>query len=569
VPTLCELLLVAILSLSLAVGPQTAPTQAPPAQTAPPQATPAPPAAAQPPDIVFHTTTRLVQVNVVAHDKDGKPVGDLKKEDFSVTEKGKPQEIAFFSVDRSDKAPSDVPKLPPHIFSNQLAQRAGVPSSVTVILLDSLNTNITDQTYARKAVIDFLLQLQPSDHVAIYRLSSQLQILHDYTTDAADLIKRLQESRAEILPGADASEGSGFDIGPILNPGGGRGAAAMFYMNDRILRSLTAMEIIANHLASVQGRKNLVWVSDGFPLMIGGVMSPQQQTYTTEVERTERALNNADVSVYAVDARGLTPPRQASAAQAPRAPSMGGSGKNRMPAAPRGGGGGGGGGSISNRRDSMIELADRTGGRAYYNTNDLSHAIREAVGDSEINYTLGYHPTDTEMDGKFREIKIKVDRPGVNVRYRKGYLALGPASQDPKARNDELASAVWSPLDATGLPVNARVDFVEKPDPNSVHVLVQVDPSGLTIEAKDGRYVGKVDVIMVQKDDRGAQVGKSSNDTLDLNLKPETYEKVLKQGLAYQKTFPRESSASTLRLVVRDSATGAIGSLTVAYNDIK
>jgi hypothetical protein len=98
---------------------------------------------------------------------------------------------------------------------------------------------------------------------------------------------------------------------------------------------------------------------------------------------------------------------------------------------------------------------------------------------------------------------------------------------------------------------------------------VQVEAAGLTLEQKDGRHVGKVDVIMAQKDDRGAQVGKGSNDTLDLNLKPETYEKVLKQGLVYQKTFLRESSASTLRLVVRDSATGAIGSVTVPYKEIK
>jgi VWFA-related protein len=576
VPANLNLLLIAILTLSLTGPPtQTAPTAKQldreetnkPTQTAPELSATQP--AQAPPDIVFRTTTRLVQVNVVVHDKDGKPVGDLKKEDFSITEKGKPQEIAFFSVDNLDKAPADVPKLPPHIFTNQLAQRAGVPSSVTVILLDSLNTNFADQTHARTAVIDFLLQLKPSDHVAIYRLSSQLQVLHDYTTDAADLIKRLQASRAEILPQSDVSEGSGFDLGPILGMGGGRGQAAAFYTNDRILRSLSAMEIIANHLASVQGRKNLVWVSDGFPLAIGSVMGPpsqEQRTYAVEIERTERALNNADVSVYAVDARGLSAPRQFSAAQSARAPSpsMSGSGKNRIPAPPRAASQ-----PISNRRDSMIELADRTGGRAYYNTNDLTNAIREAVGDSEINYTLGYHPANTEMDGKFREIKIKVDRSGVNVRYRKGYLALGPATEDSKAIKEEMSSAVWSPLDASALPVTARVDFVNTPQPNMVHVLVQVDPTGLTLELKDGRYVGKVDVIMAQKDDRGNPVGQGAADTLSLNLKPETYAKVMKDGLVYQKTFPKESSASNLRLVVRDTGTGAIGSVTVPYKEIQ
>jgi VWFA-related protein len=525
-----------------------------PVQNAPPGG------AAQPPDIVFHTTTRLVQVNVVVHDHDGKPVGDLKKEDFSLTEKGKPQEISFFSVESLDKLPAPPPKLPPHIFSNQLAQREGAPTSVTVILLDSLNTNFVDQTYARTAVIDFLLQLKPTDHIAIMRLSGKLQMLHDYTTDASDLIKRLQESRAEMFP--DGAAGSGFDLSPILGLGGsGRSQSASFIMNDRIVNTLSAMTAIANHLAGVPGRKNLVWVSDGIPLAIGSIMGPpsqDQRFYTAQVQEAERALNNADVSVYAVDARGLTPPRQFSAANA--SPPLGRGGSRAGMSAPRA--------PISTRWDSMVELSDRTGGRAYRNTNDLKGAIREAIGDSEITYTLGYHPTNTEMDGKFREIKIKVDRPGVNVRYRKGYVAQAAATQDPKARQEELRNAVWSPLDATGLGVNAKVDFVDKPQPNTVQVLVQVNSSGLNLEAKDGRYTGKVDFFMVQKDDRGNQVGGGVTDTVELNLKPETYAKVVQQGLVYRKTFSKETNASIVRLVVRDQTTGAIGSLTVAYKDV-
>jgi VWFA-related protein len=557
-----QLLRIAVLVLSLALA-QTPPAQTPPAQ--PPAAQPA--ATQPPPDIVFHSTTRLVQVNVVAHDKDGKPVADLKKEDFSLTEKGKPQEISFFSVESLDKLPAAPPKLPPHIFSNSLAQREGVPPSVTVILLDSLNTNFVDQNYARTAVIDFLLQVKPTDHIAIYRLSGKLQVLHDYTTDAADLIKRLQESRSEMFP--DGAAASGFDLSPILGMGGGgRGNQASFIMNDRILNTLAAMEAIAHNLAGVPGRKNLVWVSDGIPLAIGTVMGPPsqiQRTYTEEVQRTERALNDSDVSVYAVDARGLTPPRSSSVASS--SPSMGSgmgnNGRNTRPSMPRASST-----PISTRFDSMIELADRTGGRAYHNTNDLKSAIRDAIGDSEITYTLGYHPTNTEMDGKFRDIKVKVDRSGVNVRYRKGYLATSAANMDPKVRQEEMANAVWSPLDATAVPMNARVDLVEQPKPNSVHVVVQVDPRSVTLEEKDGRYVGKVDITMTQKDDRGNLVGPGTTDTLDLNLKPETYAKIMHDGLVYQKTFLREANASTLRMVVRDNATSAIGSLTVAYKDL-
>src|SRR5205823_6308202 len=124
----------------------------------------APPPVPQDQPLVFRATTRLVQVNVVVHGKDGKPVADLKKEDFTVTEKGKPQTLSFFSVESLGKLPGPPVKLPSNIFSNQLEHRNGVPSSVTVILIDSLNTQWADQAAARKAIIDFLLQVQPTDH---------------------------------------------------------------------------------------------------------------------------------------------------------------------------------------------------------------------------------------------------------------------------------------------------------------------------------------------------------------------------------------------------------------------
>src|SRR5258708_30035727 len=141
---------------------------------------------------VFRTTTRLVQVNVVVHDHNG-PVGDLKKEDFTVFEKGKQQEISFFSVESLDKLPAPAVKLPAHIFSNQLAQRNGVPSSVTVILLDSLNTPFADQVQARKAVIELLLQIKRTGHSAIYRVSNRVEVVPGYTTDATALASRRRD----------------------------------------------------------------------------------------------------------------------------------------------------------------------------------------------------------------------------------------------------------------------------------------------------------------------------------------------------------------------------------------
>ena len=128
----------------------------------------------------IRVTTRLVQVNVVVHDKKGEPIADLKKEDFTILDKGKEQKVAVFAVDSIDAPRKAWPKLPPNIFSNRI-QRADTPTSTTVILFDGLNTRFQDQAYARKQIVKFLGGIQPHDRVALYLLGSDLRILHDFT----------------------------------------------------------------------------------------------------------------------------------------------------------------------------------------------------------------------------------------------------------------------------------------------------------------------------------------------------------------------------------------------------
>jgi VWFA-related protein len=509
---------------------------------------------AAPDPAVFRSTTRLVQVNVVVHNRKGEAVADLKKEDFSLTEKGKPQQIAVFSVQSTGTLPNTPVKLPPHIFSNRLSDRSSVPANVTVILLDALNTSWADQAYSRQQVIKFLQQVQPGDHIALYQLGKSLKILHDYTTDASELLAKMAKYRGDALPDVETSESknAGFDLEAVT----GSFAEADFVMANRVVNTLKAIEMISNHLASVQGRKNLVWVSGGFPLMMGFDEIPDiggpirdRRTFTIEMDSAIRALNNANVAVYPVDARGLVV---------------------------------GGGFSAENRTakkkstfgptvpylDTMSELADRTGGKAYFNTNDLKNAIRNAIDDSVVTYTLGYYPSEGELDGKFREVRVRVNRPGANIRYRKGYFAIKPAAQDDKARKDEIRGAVWGPLDATALPLNVRVDFIDKPQPNTVNVIVQIDTTALALEQKADRWTGKLDLIFVQKDEQGHVLAQGIAATLDMNMTRQTYLTTLQKGLIYRKAFPREANARAVRVVVRDASSGLVGSLTVPFSQI-
>jgi len=516
---------------------------------------------------IFRSGAHLVQVNVVVHDSHGKPVDDLKQEDFALTEQGKPQRISFFTKTSADRSVATPVTLPPHVFSNVLAESHEVPTSVTVVLLDLLNTSWTDQLYARKGLLKFLEQLQPQDRVAIFSLGRHsLTLLHDYTTDSSSLIARLRQATGEIPTELDASTPNteaqselqrlGLDALADANQ-----READFFASGRIVNTLSTLEAIARHLSGVPGRKNLIWLSGGFPLTIGFDSVPaigstrEQRTFTHETDAAVRALNDSGVAVYPVDARGLMvlPGFDASVRGVPRVgPSAG---------PPRSA-------AITANQDSMKELASRTGGRASYNTNDLTRAIRQAIDDSRVTYTLGYYSTDEAQDGKFRDIRVKIDRPHVDVRYRKGYFALKPPDDTAKARKDDIRGAVWSPLESTALAVNARADLIDQPAPNTVNLFVQINPAGIGFKRDGDRWNAVIDIVYVQKDDRGRLLGDGVTDTLTLALTEANYAKAMKDGLIRQQRIPRQAAATNMRIVVRDVGTGSVGSLTIPFTQI-
>ena len=157
---------------------------------------------------VFRSGAHLVQVNVVVHDKHGAPIADLTKDDFTLLENGKPQAISFFSVD-SSKAITAAPKperLPFNTFTNALALHENVPTNVTVILIDLLNSSVGDQMRARTGLLKFLGQIQSQDRLAIFAMTQHgLALLHDYTSDSAALIERLHSARPQASTTYDVS----------------------------------------------------------------------------------------------------------------------------------------------------------------------------------------------------------------------------------------------------------------------------------------------------------------------------------------------------------------------------
>jgi VWFA-related protein len=526
---------------------------------------------AQDQPLVLKSTTRLVQVSVIVDDGKGQPVADLKKENFQLKVGGKVQPISVFAVDSATASTgspalshNDRP-LPPNVFTNRLERNAGVASGVTIILLDERNTRYADLIQAKAQVVRYLRTLQPGDHIGLYVLGGSLRVLHDYTADSSELLKRIASyKQGQPLPNTttgepqDAMQGDALMLdGWVRASGGGSPAERSFYTSDRVFATLRALEFIANHMARQSGRKNLIWVSGGFPLDIGfdsieDWHNPaiDQRTFTDEVSHAVRVMNDANLAIYPVDARGLmVDPRFDASRRTIR---------ERSPLAPPVG--------VKNQQ-TMEELASRTGGRAYYNTNDLAKAIHAAVEDSRVTYTLGFYPTNEKFDGKFHDIKVQlVERGGLKLRYRKGYFDLPEEPQDEKARKTELADAVWSPIDGTALGLMAEVKPASKP--GAVEIWVKIDHTAISLESQQDRWVGKLDILFVQKDDRGNQFN-GQTDTLELRLTPATYQKLMTEDLIYHRVVDRAATAKVLRIVVRDAASGSLGSVTVPLAKIR
>jgi VWFA-related protein len=524
---------------------------------------------------VIKTTTRLVQVSVIAKSHD-EPVGGLTQDDFKVLVDGHQQKIAFFSAVSSSDRPSAAINQPtaPNTFTN-VASGGQAVNAVTVVLLDLVNTKMTDRIYAQQQMIKYLLSIPATDHVAVYSFNGRLRVLHDYTSDMADFQQKLAAANGRLVSltnteghGAIDSSVDGAAFAELMG-GAGSGAERDFYLRNRVLGTLNVLKFIAAHLAQVPGRKNLVWLSGGFPLTFGlEKMSNFSENFSDEMDATVRALSDASVAVYPVDARGLTTPKQFSASE--RAPAMTRGGRPAMPKAP----------TNNYQNDvhmTMQDLADRTGGRAFYNTNDLSGAIHQAVQDSTLTYTLGFYPDDEKHNREFHKLKVEVSKPHISLHYRSGYLDLAELPKDEKTRSVQVYDALWSPLDATEIGIRVQLSQAlssaavllgqaAPPASNAVNVAVVMDSKGIQLEPKADRHSGRVDVLMVQFNKDGSVLGKPAMESIELNMLEQTFRKFLTDGLNVKEMVNVVPGAISLRVIVRDYGSGMIGSVTIPLN---
>jgi VWFA-related protein len=474
---------------------------------------------------VLRATTRLVILDVVATDEKGKPVPDLKAADFTVEEDGKPQEVSDFSFQHPSDMLSATPQIAPNIVTN--APLYPSSSSLNIVLLDAINTDFSSHAYAQDMLIKYLDSGPSIQPTAVYALEGKLELLHDFTTDTKvlrDVLAHFKPAGPTHIPDVYAA------ASPFTRSGSYQGGAQA--------RNVTfnAMRFLAHSLAGRPGRKNLIWLSEGFPLSLYpdvtmGAQAFEIEDYSPLVEEIADELMNAQVALYPIDAAGV---------------------------------------SINDRfsaQTAMVSMAERTGGKTFFNRNDLDMGVRTCIDDGSTYYNLQYYPQNKKWDNRFRKIEVKVSRPNVHLQYRQGYYALSPGSglrQDAFNSSHDLGRALMldAPL-STGVLFQAAVDPPSEKTQNKFVMNFGIDPHTIAFQHGEGglmhaefgcvvwAYHGSGEPIEFQR-------------SVHADLKPDVYEQVMKSLLPCHSPLDLKSGDYTLRLGVVDRQTSLIGTASVS-----
>ncbi len=442
-------------------------------------------------------------------------------------------------------------------------------NALNVLLLDGLNTKLMNQVYARAEMVKFLQKLPPNQPVAVYALGTKLWLLQDFTTDPTLLQRVINEKKmtSPLLPDSQS-----FYPPSVVEqmPSYMQQQVKQFeedtvsYNTDfRVRLTLDALKALAHALSGYPGRKNLIWLSESFPFNIfpdvdaasvaaGGDWSAVRD-YSRDVMRTADILTDAQVAVYPVDARGL----------------VGGySVANNMGTSMRGAVGGMNPdlNGVTESHGTMKELAGRTGGRAFYNRNDLDTAVLTSIEDGSTYYTLAYYPENKDWNGKFRKIRIKTNRAGVKLRHRFGFFATDPqtyAGLDSGVKAKEFGEALSLDFPgSTDLRFQATVLQPSDATKNKFVLRYAIDAHAISFETQgDGLQRAKVDCAMIAYSNKGKQV-KSDSHGMTVALPPEVYKQVMQRGFPCEESFDLPAGDYVLRMGVRDGRSGLIGTTT-------
>jgi VWFA-related protein len=571
---------------------------------------------------VLHANANLVLVDVVVTER-GNAVHGLDQRRFHIFEDGKEQTITSFDEHQraqESAAAARTVALPPNTYTN-IPVYPEAPA-VNVLLLDALNTPLSDQLEVRRQMILYLGKIPPGTSMAVFTLASRLRLIEGFTTDVAQLTRAVQNKKGgpQASNVLDSETGNGMD-NVIAGKAAGAGATnphgdataeaamdqmalpymeqfaadvAAFQVDQRVRMTLDAMQQLARYLSGIPGRKNLIWFSGSFPIALtpdASLNSPfsVMRNYEDQIKETSDLLSSARVAVYPVDARGLlTMPSFQASAMGPGRTGLGGTTStiNTDPHIP-----------ISNtarfaqqnqaEQTAMTQIAEETGGQAYLDTNGLKEAVESAINNGSSYYTVGYAPPGN-FDGQFRKLELRLDDGGAyKLSYRRGYYA---DSQDKPSTHNPGEPSLMTSATLPGAPPATQILFLARvlPDtdplfrdaklPNAAAGAMSATLKGpvhryiadLTIaphtisytETPDGTHRAELEFVLAAYDAQTTLVNYLDT-SIQLNLRDERYARAMATGIPIRLALDLPVGQVSLRIAVRDLAAARAGSLEI------
>lgn len=516
--------------------------------------------------ITFQSKVNLVLVPVVVRDKAGKLVGTLSKEDFLLFDKGKPQIISKFSVEKPGG--KLIPKVPP--MPTLVDRQPGEPTTENVIvpdhftawLFDDIHLSFSDLSLARQAAEKFLAEgLDPSSRAAIYTTSGQT------TVNFTDALDQLHNGLLQLQPrpvartlSQECPDVSYYMADLIVNkndPMALRAAAqeAMACANlstmqeaitlaqataQRTLSSgeqetrvaLATLKDVVRRMGAMPGQRVIVMISPGFHRL--------NEQLQDESDILDRAIK-ANVTINALDARGLYTdmPDISQRTYSTQALIM----KQQYDRD-----------SAREAADIMAELAGGTGGQFFENSNDLAKGVKDLSSAPEVYYVLGFSPQNLKLDGAYHNLKVAIREPaGLSAKARRGYYAPRHLSDADEEAKEEISRALFSREEMHDIPIDIHTQFFKASAADArLVVFTRLDVRKLRYRKVDGR--NSDDVLVVSGlFDRNGNFLQSVSKTLKMRLTDETLAGKLDAGIALRADFKVAPGRYVLRLVVRDA----------------
>jgi len=327
---------------------------------------------------------------------------------------------------------------------------------------------------------------------------------------------------------------------------------------------------VGRHLAGIPGHKSLIWISSdnvladwssqavgredtGNPFLEGPAMRAREtlneahvSIYPLDVSQLEASITGADVATRNVTVVGRSSRDPSTAGAGDAAPgNKNGRDTARMQE------------DVHPIQGAFRDLAAATGGRALRRAGDIAHELDSIVADGRAAWLLSFTP-DTPADGKYHVLTVKTDRRGVSLHFRTGYIY----AKEPATMRDRFRDAVWRPQDLNEIGLIALPTGETASNGSRPTIKVSIAASDLALAQQADRWMDKLDVFLVVRDDSALHASVSGK-RLGLALKPATYQQAVKDGIPIEESLPRVPQGSSIRLVVIDENSQRIGTITL------